>query len=419
MPLPSTAIAPFGEQQPVIFTPPRHLHHRTSGDSIGQLDARTAEFVRILEADGQLDLQLDFYTSPLATETSYQPPKGSVGFLAVIIYGPKHRSEDVQYFMTECRYYLDDPAGCNRNVPYFNPQSLFSFYEQPPMTFDLPQVKRQTIDDFTRIQLDILTGFETTDYLPESCSPDVLRTTLKVHQRQALTFFKRREQGLHPSKASLGIWSLQTNAENGNMYDSQVGCKKKIAITALRATSRWAISGTPVQNTIVDFFGLFKFLHFEPYDNHHAFNDEISTLWRKKPVEEAIETFKTLLSAVMLRRSKKVLSLPSREDKIIKLYFDPAEDTFYRAVERPVTELLDQTSIGNYGSSNIWLTAIQQINKLRLICNLGTALDYQRIQFVRIDGKVATKKRDQLIQAFQTDPEIRVILITMSCGACG
>lgn len=57
-----------------------------------------------------------------------------------------------------------------------------------------------------------------------------------------------------------------------------------------------------------------------------------------------------------------------------------------------------------------WTTSLVMVQR---------ALEYYRIRFVRIDGKVATKKRDQLIQTFQSDPEIRVILITISCGACG
>jgi len=47
------------------------------------------------------------------------------------------------------------------------------------------------------------------------------------------------------------------------------------------------------------------------------------------------------------------------------------------------------------------------------------ALQHEGDQFVRIDGKVATKKRQSAIHQFHNDPNIRVILITISCGACG
>jgi SNF2 family DNA or RNA helicase len=41
------------------------------------------------------------------------------------------------------------------------------------------------------------------------------------------------------------------------------------------------------------------------------------------------------------------------------------------------------------------------------------------IQSVRIDGKVATSKRSLAVQQLRDDPRIRVILVTIACGACG
>jgi SNF2 family DNA or RNA helicase len=47
------------------------------------------------------------------------------------------------------------------------------------------------------------------------------------------------------------------------------------------------------------------------------------------------------------------------------------------------------------------------------------ALQYDGVRFVRIDGKVKIKKREEAIQQLQKNPDTRVILITISCGACG
>ena len=41
------------------------------------------------------------------------------------------------------------------------------------------------------------------------------------------------------------------------------------------------------------------------------------------------------------------------------------------------------------------------------------------IQFVRIDGKIAASKRGYAVQQLRDDPNIRVMLITIGCGACG
>jgi SWI/SNF-related matrix-associated actin-dependent regulator of chromatin subfamily A3 len=43
----------------------------------------------------------------------------------------------------------------------------------------------------------------------------------------------------------------------------------------------------------------------------------------------------------------------------------------------------------------------------------------QLIQSVRIDGKVLPKNRGLAMKRLHDDPSIRVILITIACGACG
>jgi SWI/SNF-related matrix-associated actin-dependent regulator of chromatin subfamily A3 len=144
------------------------------------------------------------------------------------------------------------------------------------------------------------------------------------------------------------------------------------AITSLQTTSRWAVSGTPIQNSLTDFLGLFRFLHFKPYDDAQAFDDDILDFWRSKSVDEATNTFKKLLSCIMIRRTKTILELPSRVDKVIRVAFDPQEEEYYGRIERPLTEMLDEAAEGQNSPSGSWLNAIQQINKLRLVCNLGT-----------------------------------------------
>ncbi|PZD31108.1 hypothetical protein A1F97_09928 [Pyrenophora tritici-repentis] len=88
--------------------------------------------------------------------------------------------------MTQAGCYLDDPVGCDRNVPYMNPQCLFSLHERPPMTFELLPLQQPHIDNFAQASLDVLSGFETTDDLELSANPTALRTELKVSQ------FKKR-----------------------------------------------------------------------------------------------------------------------------------------------------------------------------------------------------------------------------------
>ena len=144
------------------------------------------------------------------------------------------------------------------------------------------------------------------------------------------------------------------------------------AVTALRAEHRWTISGTPIQNTLIDFVGLFKFLHFHPYDELRKFDEDFSEPLRNQNVQESVQRLKKLLSCVMIRRSKRsTIELPPRCDQIIRIPFDSDERAHYNTIERPVVAMLDDTTTNSHDTSSLWFSAIQQLHKLRIICKLG------------------------------------------------
>lgn len=46
-------------------------------------------------------------------------------------------------------------------------------------------------------------------------------------------------------------------------------------------------------------------------------------------------------------------------------------------------------------------------------------LNQASIQNIRFDGKVPQKERQRVVGRFRTDPNVRVMLLTLSCGAVG
>lgn len=46
-------------------------------------------------------------------------------------------------------------------------------------------------------------------------------------------------------------------------------------------------------------------------------------------------------------------------------------------------------------------------------------LKQAHIQYLRFDGKVAQKNRQAIIERFRKDPSIKVMTLTLSCGAVG
>lgn len=106
---------------------------------IGRLDDFAGELLLRLVDDDDLILQFLLPSTPITPAAERKSAKNASKFLGVIIYGPRCRLNDVGDFMTQAGCYLDDPVGCDRNVPYMNPQCIFSLHEQPPMTFELLQ----------------------------------------------------------------------------------------------------------------------------------------------------------------------------------------------------------------------------------------------------------------------------------------
>ena len=150
----------------------------------GEVDNRVNAILDTLAADGELVLQLALSVSAVAPNVSTKPSRLSTRFLRIIIYGPRKLLGELGNFVTECGCYLEDPVGCDRNVPYMNPQLLSSIHERPSMTFDLQQLQLQSIEDFTRASSDVLAGFETTDSIEESADPRALCTDLKPYVRE-------------------------------------------------------------------------------------------------------------------------------------------------------------------------------------------------------------------------------------------
>lgn len=56
----------------------------------------------------------------------------------------------------------------------------------------------------------------------------------------------------------------------------------------------------------------------------------------------------------------------------------------------------------------------------RLTLDLVEAgLGHNSIGNVRFDGKVPQRERQSVVDRFRTDPSVRVMLLTLSCGAVG
>ncbi|KAL7778034.1 hypothetical protein CFE70_004708 [Pyrenophora teres f. teres 0-1] len=135
--------------------------------------------------------------------------------------------------------------------------------------------------------------------------------------------------------------------------------------------TRWAVTGTPLQNRLGDLATMCEFLRVYPYDNREYFEKDIIHPWRSGDEEEAISRMKRLVDSILLRRTQGVVELPPRTDLEYTLKFNQYEREHYNMVESSVASKID-AAISGSSVATTFTSIIQQINELRLVCNLGT-----------------------------------------------
>jgi SNF2 family DNA or RNA helicase len=86
------------------------------------------------------------------------------------------------------------------------------------------------------------------------------------------------------------------------------------AVCDLEAISRWAVTGTPIQNRLGDLASLLKFIRPYPYTDPKNFDADVSQTWKSGKDEEAVNRLKRLLACLLLRRPKGAIDLPARRD---------------------------------------------------------------------------------------------------------
>jgi SWI/SNF-related matrix-associated actin-dependent regulator of chromatin subfamily A3 len=143
--------------------------------------------------------------------------------LNIIIYGPECLVEIVGKFLSRYRVYLQDPVGCDRNVVYDNPHIILPETNGMVTTasFESPlgnlQIERLEVGP------DLLTSLMIDEApLPETEAPSSIITSLFPHQKQALTFMLRREQGWAMDEETTDIWTRKKDNSGRFTYLNNV-----------------------------------------------------------------------------------------------------------------------------------------------------------------------------------------------------
>src|ERR1700726_4151240 len=113
------------------------------------------------------------------------------------------------------------------------------------------------------------------------------------------------------------------------------------AVKRLRATFRWCLTGTPIQNSLKDLAALVNFIGSCPLDNLYMFKKHIISPLMKKS-EIGVENLRQLLDSVCLRRTKQLLHLPEVIMEPQFLTFSEREKKHYTDTRDKLIKVINQ-----------------------------------------------------------------------------
>ncbi|KAF5875192.1 putative snf2 family dna-dependent atpase protein [Botrytis fragariae] len=144
------------------------------------------------------------------------------------------------------------------------------------------------------------------------------------------------------------------------------------AMSQLSANIRWCLTGTPIQNSLDDLAALVSFVRSSPLDELPVFRKHIINPLLKEKDEGAVN-LRTLLDSICLRRTKKLLNLPSVVEVHRPVYFSFEEKSLYDLTQREEIQAVKQQD--SQGRNKKGYFGIFQLQlQLRRICNHGTFL---------------------------------------------
>ncbi len=235
------------------------------------------------------------------------------------------------------------------------------------------------------------------------------------------------------------------------------------AACALRARSRFILTGTPIENSIRDLWSLFDFLLPGYLGSRQDFKDRYETPLLEGNKEDVARRLSRRIQPYVLRRLKRDVleDLPEKIEQIVEVELTPSQKAAYAGFQiaaRKEIDALAESSASGAARMRI-LTALLRLRQLccdlRLIRPeeqtpsskilallellqeavdgghrvlvfsqftsmldlIGAALDEEKISYCRLDG--STRDREGVVRRFQEDPSLVVFLMSLKAGGVG
>lgn len=236
------------------------------------------------------------------------------------------------------------------------------------------------------------------------------------------------------------------------------------AVMMLEADHRLALSGTPMENNLTEIYSLFRFLNPTMFGTLEDFNSLYTYPIQKHGDQEATRSLRRRIFPFLLRRLKKDVldDLPDRIDQTLYVEMSAAQKEYYDQKRRAFREEIN-TAIARDGVQKSQLLMFQALNELRRIASVpesmtdgriaspkitdlleslsaavgnghkavvffnyiagielvGARLEEMGIACETMTGSTTAAARKRIVERFQTDPQCRVLMMTLKVGGVG
>lgn len=238
--------------------------------------------------------------------------------------------------------------------------------------------------------------------------------------------------------------------------------RNAICVKRLRSKQRFALTGTPIENSLAELWSIFDFL-MPHYLYHYAyFLEHFERPIVKDHNEDQQEKLKQMISPFVLRRNKKdvLKELPDKIEQTLYLRFNEEEEKLYLGnlvqVNKSLQEKLNMNQLGRMDILAM-LTKLRQLcqdsrllydtieepssklkgcmelirsltenNKKILLFSSFTSVLHlieeqchkEHISYYLLDGSTPKEKRKAMVDAFQSD-QTTLFLISLKAGGSG
>lgn len=231
------------------------------------------------------------------------------------------------------------------------------------------------------------------------------------------------------------------------------------AVLLLNAKKRVALSGTPIENNLLELYSLFRFLNPEMFGSVQEFTNDYIVPIQKYSDTSTIEELRKIYPFLLRRVKKEVLAdLPDKIEKLVYVDMNDEHRRFYEERRKYYYSLLEKNTLsqGNFDKFFV-LQAINElrhivsspeleskkiisskkevlienvieaiennhkvlvfVNYLSSIESICDSLKENKIKYLKMTGQ--TKDRQNLVDKFQNDSRYKVFVMTLKTGGVG